>query len=112
MTIAPDLRTTAEWEASLGSQVRRARLAMDIDQASLAREANVSLGALKNLEAGKGSSLKTLVRVARALGKHEWLASFEPEPELGPLDLLRLQEARREPKRASSRERLGGGVGP
>lgn len=101
MTIGSGFVSTADWERDLGSQVRRARLEADITQEELARQANVSLGAVKKMERGDGSTLKTLVRVVRALGREQWLTQLAPEPELGPFDLLRLREGKREPKRAS-----------
>lgn len=58
-----------EREAAVGEGVRRARLLMDMDQATLARRANVSVGAVRNLESGKGSTLLTLLRVLRVLGR-------------------------------------------
>ena len=55
-----------------------ARTAGNLDQAELARRADLSVGAVKNLETGRGPSLRTLVRVVRALGRTEWLASLAP----------------------------------
>lgn len=89
-------------ERRIGTQVRRARLNADIDQRLLAARANISLGALKRLEAGKGSTLLTLVSVLRALDKDDWLDTLEPEPEPGPFDLM---YGRPEPQRASRRTR-------
>lgn len=57
--------STEDIEQRLGSQFRALRLAEDIDQDSLARKANVSLSAVRSLEAGRGSSLRTVIRVAR-----------------------------------------------
>ncbi|NYI39967.1 helix-turn-helix domain-containing protein [Demequina lutea] len=107
MAMQEDFASTTDWEQELGAQVKRARLARDLGQADLARNANVSLGAVKGLEHGNGSTLKTFVRVARALGKQDWLASLEPEPEIGPFDLLQLREGRKQPQRASGRRASG-----
>jgi DNA-binding XRE family transcriptional regulator len=57
---------TLDWEQQLGAQFRAARLEAELDQATLAKRANVSEGAIKALEAGRGSTLKTLVKVLRA----------------------------------------------
>jgi len=93
------LRTSEEWEGSLGADVRRLRLARRYTQNELAERANVSLSALKNLEAGRGSSLATVVRVAKALDRTEWLSSFAPaEPSFSPMDLLR-RSAEKGPRR-------------
>ena len=66
-------RTTEEWERQIGQGVLRTRIIRDLTQVQLAERANVSLSAVKNLERGRGSSVATLVRVARALDRAEWL---------------------------------------
>ena len=88
MPVDSQYRTVDEWEALIGAQVRAARIAADLDQATLADRANISLGAVKNLEGGKGSSLKTLVQVVRALGLTEWLESLAPPITISPLAML------------------------
>lgn len=97
-------RLDSEAEARLGAQLRRARLLEDVDQQTLAAKANISLGALKRLEAGKGSTLLSLVSVLRVLGRLSWLDTLEPEPEPGPFDEI---YGRSEPKRASARAARG-----
>ncbi|MEJ1231449.1 MAG: helix-turn-helix transcriptional regulator [Galbitalea sp.] len=62
-----DQLSTDEWEQRVGQQLRRLRLDAGLDQAGLAESAAVSVGAVRNLERGAGSTLKTLVRVVRAL---------------------------------------------
>jgi DNA-binding XRE family transcriptional regulator len=59
-------RTVEEWEQQLGAQIRAARVAARLDQATLAELANVSITALSGLERGKGSSLRTFVATVRA----------------------------------------------
>lgn len=108
VTVDGDFATTDDWERDLGSQVRRARLALDLSQEELARQANVSLGAVKAIERGDGSTLKTLVRIVRALGRQSWLEELAPEPQIGPFDLLQLREGRKAPRRASGGRRSGG----
>lgn len=82
-------RTTREWEAIVGEQLRDARVAQDLDQASLAARANISVGAVSNLERGKGSSLKTLIAVVRALGRTDWLEALAPPVTVSPMQMLR-----------------------
>ena len=98
-----DFSTTEEVEARLGAQFKALRLAGDIDQISLAKRANVGLSALKSLEAGKGSTLRTVVRVARALGRLDWIEDFYAEPEVSPMEIVRAQRGARRPQRASAR---------
>lgn len=61
------VRSTDAWESELGQRMRAARKRARLSQAALAERANVSLSAVKSLEAGRGSSLKTFVSVVRAL---------------------------------------------
>jgi transcriptional regulator with XRE-family HTH domain len=89
MQITQMKSTTQEWEALVGEEIRASRIAMDLDQASLAANANVSIGALSNLERGKGSSVRTLVAVVRALGRTDWLQALAPSVTVSPLRMLR-----------------------
>ena len=81
--------STEEWEERLGSQFRSMRIAAGLDQAALAELADVSVGAIRNLERGNGSTLKTLVRATRALKREDWLLSLSPVITVSPLDLVR-----------------------
>jgi transcriptional regulator with XRE-family HTH domain len=87
--------TVDEWEASIGQQVRNTRVGSGLDQVQLASLANVSVATLSNLERGKGSQLKTVIAVARALGRTDWLESLAPEVTVSPMQMLRAK--RREP---------------
>ena len=91
--------TIDEWEVVVGEHVRAARIASDLNQTGLAAIANVSIGALSNLERGKGSSLKTLIAVARALGRTDWLNALAPPVTVSPLQMLRA-------KKSSPRQRV------
>ena len=92
-------------EAEFGAQVRRARLYEDIDQRTLPDMANISPVTLSKLEHGQGSTLRTIIKVLRALGREEWLGTLEPIAEVSPLALARASLGRREPQRASQRVR-------
>jgi transcriptional regulator with XRE-family HTH domain len=94
-------------EAVLGEQVRAVRLRANRTQADVAREAGVSLSALRGLESGAGSSLGTLVAVTRALGRSDWLTQFAPAaPSVSPMALLRGEESSSaRPRRRARRPR-------
>lgn len=92
MQVRRDHRTADEWEAVLGEQVRAARISANFDQQRLADLANISVGALSNLERGKGSSLKTLISVVRALGRTDWLEALAPPVLVSPIQMLRSKE--------------------
>lgn len=99
------IKSTSDLELTLGEQVRQLRIARDIDQLTLASQANVSVGALKNLEGGKGSSLRTFIMVIRALNKEEWLSMLAPATTVSPLQMLR-DEKLNAPRQRVSRNRL------
>ncbi len=96
----PSSNTTEELEAQLGLQIRALRLRRNVDQQALAEQAGVALSALKNVESGKGSTLKTLLRVLRALDRLDWIASLAPTISISPLQMLKQKAPR---QRASSR---------
>ena len=101
-TVSPQF-DTVEWEQALGEQFRTLRLGRGLDQSELAGLAGVSLGSVRGLEQGTGSSLKTIVRVARALDREDWLRGLAPRPTVSPLDVLR--SARTTPRRRVYRPR-------
>ena len=98
----PPASTPEEVEADLGDKLRALRLSRDLDQAGLAARAGVSLSAVRSLEAGRGSTLHTLVRVARALGREEWFASIAPVATINPLTVLRRAQPRQRAGRRST----------
>ena len=82
--------STRDLEMELGLEVRSLRLGQDRTQRELADAANISLSALKSLETGRGSGVRTLILVARALGRTDWLESFAPpKPSISPMKLWR-----------------------
>jgi transcriptional regulator with XRE-family HTH domain len=105
MNVERNYRSVEEWEQVVGEQVRNARVTSGLDQPRLAALANVSVGALSNLERGKGSSLKTVVAVLRALGRTDWLEALAPEVTVSPMQMLR---AKQKPPRRRARVRVRG----
>ncbi|MDO8721822.1 MAG: helix-turn-helix transcriptional regulator [Syntrophales bacterium] len=91
--------TTEEWEATLGRQLRDLRLRQNVDQRQLAGLAGVALNVVKNLEAGKGATVKSLVKVLRALGRAEWLDSLAPAVSISPLQMLKTKPSRQRASR-------------
>ena len=59
--------TPHELQILLGERLRRLRLNRNLDQLTTAEKAGVSEKALRNLEAGRGSTVETLLRVLKAL---------------------------------------------
>ncbi len=105
-------RTVGEWEIELGEQVRAMRLRANLDQVTLAERAGAGLTAVKNLESGKGATVKTLIKTLRALGRTDWLASLAPPVSISPLRMLKTRPARQRasPKRGASAKGDAGSV--
>jgi transcriptional regulator with XRE-family HTH domain len=90
-------------EAGLGENLKALRLTRNLDQKTLAERAGISVRALRNLEGGQGSTLKTLVSVLRALGRQAWLDTIAPVATINPLALTRQAQPRQRashPRRA------------
>jgi len=81
--------TIDEHLAALGEHLRALRLQRNVGQRALAEQAGVSLHALKSLESGAGSTLRTLVSVVRALGREDWLSTIAPIASINPLTMPR-----------------------
>lgn len=94
--------TVEELEVDLGDKIRQLRLSLNLDQRTLAERAGVSVRALRNLEGGSGSTVKTLISVLRALGRSEWFNTVAPVATINPLNLTREAQPR---QRASARVR-------
>lgn len=94
--------TLEELEVLLGENLRNLRLNRNIDQKTLSARAGVSCRALQNLEAGAGSTIKTLIAVVRTLDREDWLDGIAPAT-INPLTMLRTgtqrQRAGRKPRK-------------
>ncbi len=101
------IRSTKDWEEILGVQARRLRMRVELDQRELAQKANISVGALKNLENGHGCTLRTLIRVLRVLNKESWLETLSPQPSVEPIEVLR-QMGRLRPRKRVYKPRKRG----
>lgn len=99
MTIS---KAPEEWEAELGKQLRALRLRRNINQRQLAGQAGVALNVVKNQEAGRGSTVSSLVKVLRALGRADWLGTLAPLVSVSPLQMLKAGPVR---QRASKGKR-------
>ncbi|HTO00098.1 MAG TPA: helix-turn-helix transcriptional regulator [Microthrixaceae bacterium] len=103
MAITEIARTIGEWEAEVGRQLRELRLGANRTQEDVASVANVSVSALRSLEQGAGSSLGTLIAVARALGRTDWLEQLAPPVQVSPMEQLKLA------RKAQARQRQRAG---
>jgi len=90
-----------ELQVVLGKQLRELRIGKNLDQVTTAERAGISEKALRNLEAGRGSSIETLVRVLKALNSLDGLRLLAPKPSVSPLAILRHSETARRRVRRS-----------
>lgn len=92
--------TPQELEATLGENIKAVRLQKNFDRKTLCNQAGISENALRNLEGGRGSTLKTLIRVIKALDRESWLTGIAPQISINPLHMIREKHPR---QRASRR---------
>ena len=77
----------------IGAKVKARRIAAQLTQKQLATDAGVSHSAICSLEAGKNTSLLTLVATLRALRSLDLLNGFTKEEEISPLAYAQMQKA-------------------
>ena len=95
------MKDPAVIEAEIGHQVRALRLRQDLNQRQVAERAGIALNAVKNLESGKGATLRTLTQTLRVLNRAEWLNTLAPAVSISPVQMLRTRAPR---QRASRRK--------
>lgn len=93
-----------ELQAVFGKQLQELRISKNLDQVTTAEKAGISARALRNLEAGRGSSVETLIRVLKALDSLDGLQLLAPRATVSPLALLRHSGAVRRRVRRSNKE--------
>ncbi len=93
--------TLQNLEFILGENLKALRLQKNIDRQTLCNQAGVSLTALRHIEGGEGATIKTLIRVIRALDRESWLTSIAPQVSINPLHMVREKRVR---QRASRRK--------
>lgn len=93
------ISTPEELEEALGEGIKALRLQNNIDRSSLCARAGISENALRNLEGGKGTTLKTLIRVVKALRRESWLQQIAPQTSINPLHMVRDQKPRQRARR-------------
>lgn len=93
--------TPEELQTILGERLRRLRLNRNLDQLTTADKAGISEKALRNLEAGRGSTVETLLRVLKALDYLQGLELLAPEISVNPLELLRKSSLPQRARRVS-----------
>ncbi len=91
---------------ALFQQIEQIRLSRNISQAALAKEAGVSRSTITRLASGENISVDSFVRVMQALGLADHLAALLPNPNVRPVERIRLEGAER--RRASPKRKAAG----
>lgn len=99
-----NLYNVEEYEQILGESIKALRLQKNIDQKTLCARAGISINALRHLEQGEGASVKTLIRVARALGRQDWLMTVAPKVTVNPLYMVRNQPERQRARKKKKQD--------
>src|SRR3984957_6700649 len=94
-------KSISELQILLGEQVQALRRSRNLDQITTAEKAGISEKALRNLEAGRGSTTDSLLRVLKALDFLDGLELLAPKPSVSPLALLRTPRARQRVRQSS-----------
>ncbi|WP_341313753.1 helix-turn-helix transcriptional regulator [Paraburkholderia sp. IMGN_8] len=87
------IHTPEELEAELGRRLKTLRVHKNLDQAPVWARASISVSSLSKLENGGGSSLRTLIRVLRVLGRETWLETIAPVATINPEMMVPRQRA-------------------
>lgn len=87
-------KSVEELQSNLGEQLQSLRIAKNLDQRTTAEKAGISEKALRNLEAGRGSTVGSLLRVLKALDSLHGIEMLAPKPSINPLVLLRNTKVR------------------
>ena len=94
--------TPADIATELGAHLRALRLRQNVDQQALAARAGVALNAVKNLESGKGASVRSLLHVLRALDREDWIQALAPQVSISPLQALKRRPVRQRATRVKA----------
>ena len=97
------MTSSDEWEAEFGEQIRALRLRQNINQQQLASRAGIALSAVKNLESGKGSTLRSLIQTLRVLNRVDWLRTLAPPVSISPMQMLKTRAPRQRASRKASK---------
>ncbi|MFC3880660.1 helix-turn-helix domain-containing protein [Algoriphagus namhaensis] len=76
----------------IGTFVKYHRMEQQRSQDQLATDAGISRSTLSLLERGEKVNLITLIQVLRVLGQLHWLAEFEVQKTISPIEYIKLQK--------------------
>ena len=79
--------TTDEILRELGARLRGYRLQQNVTTAELALRAGIGIATAARAETGRNTSMETIVKILRALGRLDALDAILPEPLVSPIQL-------------------------
>lgn len=91
---------------ALFERLEEIRLSRNVSQAALAKEAGVSRSTITRIARGQVISIDSFVRVMQALGLADHLAALLPNPNVRPVERIRLDGNER--RRASAKRKAVG----
>jgi transcriptional regulator with XRE-family HTH domain len=97
-----DFKTADEIQDILGQQIKALRISKDMGQRTTSEKAGISEKALRNLEAGRGSTVETLVRVLKALDSLDGIDRLAPGITVSPVAMLRQMRRRQRVRKPQS----------
>ena len=80
--------TDQEILKKIGERLKAYRLQQNVSVEDLGSRTGLSATTVVRAEAGRNPTLKTLIRILRALRRVDALETFLPEPKVSPIDLL------------------------
>lgn len=100
--------TDTDIQLRLAEKIRTLRLQQNYSQQALAERSGVSVSTIIRTENGQTTSVDTLVRLLRQLGKLEVLIPLLEDEPLSPTEYYRLKQAAEKPlrKRATKSSRV------
>jgi putative transcriptional regulator len=98
-----NMTTSRQVEIEIGERFARLRLARNVTQAILSKQAGIGERTLRRLEAGEPSTLDTFLRVAAALDLEDAILAALPEGQIRPIE--RVSKKGRERQRARPAEK-------
>lgn len=101
-------KTADELQHQLGESLLALRLNRRVSQKDLAAKSGVSLRSLQRLEAGRGSTVESLLRYLKGLEAAEVIDMIAPRPTVSPIALMRSGKVPRRVRR--SKNELQGGA--
>ena len=79
----------------IGERIKARRIVLSITQKELAKESNVSLRMISNVENGRNVSLDNLISILRVLKVVENINLLIPEGKINPFEILELGAQRK-----------------